>query len=79
MNTPINFPEFVQERNSALLSLDREKILAYCRKYHDHNYQRYTNGRKQGPKAIRKDIKHSLFLLFFRHFINTIKPALAFG
>ena len=33
MNTPINFPEFVQERNSALLSLDKEKILAYCRKY----------------------------------------------
>lgn len=33
MNKHINFSEFVQERNSALLSLDREKILAYCRKY----------------------------------------------
>lgn len=33
MKTPINFPKFVQERNSALLSLDREKILAYCKKY----------------------------------------------
>lgn len=28
----LNFPEFVQERNTALLSLDKEKILAYCRK-----------------------------------------------
>lgn len=33
MNKHINFPEFVQERNSALLSLNREKILAYCHKY----------------------------------------------
>jgi hypothetical protein len=33
MNTHVNFPEFVQDRNIALLSLDREKILAYCRKY----------------------------------------------
>lgn len=29
----INFPEFVQERNAALLSLDEEQIRAYCRKY----------------------------------------------
>lgn len=31
--TPFNYSEFVQERNAALLSLNKEKILAYCRKY----------------------------------------------
>lgn len=33
MKTPINFPEFAQERNAALLSLNRAKIRAYCKKY----------------------------------------------
>lgn len=30
---PFKYSEFVQERNAALLSLDRERILSYCRKY----------------------------------------------
>lgn len=32
----MNYKDFIKDRNEALLSLDREKILKYCEKYNIH-------------------------------------------